>query len=186
MPKHYQGENFDLVGFSMGINDKSSIIDGKKITDGDIILGLPSSGFHSNGYSLINKIIANNMTDKLLTELLVPTKIYVKEILQLLDQVEVNGMAHITGGGFEENLSRINNGLTINIDRNKWQLPEIFKIIQDLGDIETEEMYKVFNCGIGYAVILSEENAKKAKALNKDFLEIGFVSSTKGSCFRYI
>ena len=186
MPKHYQGENFDLVGFSMGINDKSSIIDGKKITDGDIILGLPSSGFHSNGYSLINKIIANNMTDKLLTELLVPTKIYVKEILQLLDQVEVNGMAHITGGGFEENLSRINNGLTINIDRNKWQLPEIFKIIQDLGDIETEEMYKVFNCGIGYAVILSEDNAKKAKALNKDFLEIGFVSSTKGSCFRYI
>ena len=186
MPDHYQGENFDLVGFSMGINDKSRIIDGKKITDGDIILGLPSSGFHSNGYSLINNIIANNITDKLLTDLLVPTKIYVKEILELLDHVEVNGMAHITGGGFEENLSRINNGLTINIDRSKWQLPKIFRDIQDLGNIETEEMFRVFNCGIGFAVVLSEANAKKAKALNSDFLEIGFVSKKEDSGFKYI
>ena len=186
MPDHYQGENFDLVGFSMGINDKSRIIDGKKITDGDIILGLPSSGFHSNGYSLINNIIANNITDKLLSDLLVPTKIYVKEILELLDHVEVNGMAHITGGGFEENLSRINNGLTINIDRSKWQLPKIFRDIQDLGNIETEEMFRVFNCGIGFAVVLSEANAKKAKALNPDFLEIGFVSKKEDSGFKYI
>ena len=186
MPDHYQGENFDLVGFSMGINDKSKIIDGKKITDGDIVLGLPSSGFHSNGYSLINNIIANNITDKLLSDLLVPTKIYVKEILELLDHVEVNGMAHITGGGFEENLSRINNGLTINIDRNKWQLPKIFRDIQDLGNIETEEMFRVFNCGIGFAVVLSEANAKKAKALNSDFLEIGFVSKKEDSGFKYI
>ena len=162
------------------------IIDGKKITDGDIILGLPSSGFHSNGYSLINKIIANNITDKLLTDLLVPTKIYVKEILELLDHVEVNGMAHITGGGFEENLSRVNNGLTINIDRSKWQLPKIFRDIQDLGNIETEEMFRVFNCGIGFAVVLSEANAKKAKTLNSDFIEIGFVSKKEDSTFKYI
>jgi phosphoribosylformylglycinamidine cyclo-ligase len=186
MPDHYQGENFDLVGFSMGINDKSKIIDGKKITDGDIILGLPSSGFHSNGYSLINNIIANNITDKLLSDLLVPTKIYVKEILELLDHVEVNGMAHITGGGFEENLSRINNGLTINIDRSKWQLPKIFRDIQDLGNIETEEMFRVFNCGIGFAIVLSEANAKEAKTLNSDFIEIGFVSKKEDSPFKYI
>lgn len=186
MPDHYQGENFDLVGFSMGINDKSKIIDGKKITDGDIILGLPSSGFHSNGYSLINKIIANNITDKLLTDLLVPTKIYVKEILKLLDHVEVNGMAHITGGGFEENLSRVSNGLTINIDRSRWQLPKIFRDIQDLGNIETEEMFRVFNCGIGYAVVLSEANAKKAKTLNSEFIEIGFVSKKEDFTFKYI
>ena len=186
MPNHYQGENFDLVGFSMGVNEKSKIIDGEKITVGDVILGLPSSGFHSNGYSLINKIIKNNTSDSLLSELLVPTKIYVKEILQLLDHVEVNGMAHITGGGFEENLSRINKGLTINIDRDRWHLPEVFRKIQDLGGIETEEMYRVFNCGIGYAVILSEENAKKAKALNSDFLEIGFVSKKEDSGFKYI
>jgi phosphoribosylformylglycinamidine cyclo-ligase len=186
MPDHYQGENFDLVGFSMGINDKSKIIDGKKITDGDIILGLPSSGFHSNGYSLINKIIANNITDKLLTDLLVPTKIYVKEILKLLDHVEVNGMAHITGGGFEENLSRVSNGLTINIDRSRWQLPKIFRDIQDLGNIETEEMFRVFNCGIGYAVVLSEANAKKAKTLNSDFIEIGYISKKEDFTFKYI
>jgi len=185
MPNHYKGENFDLVGFSMGINEKSKIIDGTKISKGDVILGLPSSGFHSNGYSLINNVIENNCDDELLTRLLVPTKIYVKEILELLASVEIKGMAHITGGGFEENLSRASNGLTINIDRSKWHMPDVFEEIQKIGNISTDEMFNVFNCGIGYAVILSEENAKLAKEINLDLLEIGFISDEE-TIFKYI
>ena len=185
MPNHYKGENFDLVGFSMGINEKSKIIDGTKIAEGDVILGLPSSGFHSNGYSLINEVIENNCDDELLTRLLVPTKIYVKEILELLASVEIKGMAHITGGGFEENLSRASNGLTINIDRSKWHMPEVFEEIQKIGNISTDEMFSVFNCGIGYAVILSEENAKLAKEINLDLIEIGFISDEE-TIFKYI
>ena len=181
MPDHYKGENFDLVGFSMGVNDKETIIDGSNIAEGNIILGLPSSGFHSNGFSLINKIIDKSAPNELLEKLLTPTKIYVKEVMELLEHVEINGMAHITGGGFEENLSRINNNFTMNIDKTKWNMPQIFREIQSLGNIEEDEMFKVFNCGIGYVLILSKENAIKAKEINQSLIEIGFVSkaSTK-------
>ena len=181
MPDHYKGENFDLVGFSMGVNDKETIIDGSNIAEGNIILGLPSSGFHSNGFSLINKIIDKSASNELLEKLLTPTKIYVKEVMELLENVEINGMAHITGGGFEENLSRINNNFTMNIDKTKWNMPQIFSEIQSLGSIEEDEMFKVFNCGIGYVLILSKENAIKAKEINQSLIEIGFVSkaSTK-------
>ena len=181
MPDHYKGENFDLVGFSMGVNDKETIIDGSNIAEGNIILGLPSSGFHSNGFSLINKIIDDSVSNKLLKKILTPTKIYVKEVMELLEHVEINGMAHITGGGFEENLSRINNNFTMNIDKTKWNMPQIFSEIQSLGSIEEDEMFKVFNCGIGYVLILSKENAIKAKEINQSLIEIGFVTkaSTK-------
>ena len=181
MPDHYKGENFDLVGFSMGVNDKETIIDGSKIAEGNIILGLPSSGFHSNGFSLINKIIDDSASTELLEKLLTPTKIYVKEVIELLENVEINGMAHITGGGFEENLSRINNNFTMNIDKTKWNMPQIFSEIQSLGSIEEDEMFRVFNCGIGYVLILSKENAIKAKKINQSLIEIGFVTkaSTK-------
>lgn len=181
MPDHYKGENFDLVGFSMGVNDKETIIDGSKIAEGNIILGLPSSGFHSNGFSLINKIIDDSASNELLEKLLTPTKIYVKEVIELLENVEINGMAHITGGGFEENLSRINNNFTMNIDKTKWNMPQIFSEIQSLGSIEEDEMFRVFNCGIGYVLILSKENAIKAKKINQSLIEIGFVTkaSTK-------
>ena len=181
MPDHYKGENFDLVGFSMGVNEKETIIDGSNIAEGNIILGLPSSGFHSNGFSLINKIIDDSVSNKLLKKILTPTKIYVKEVMELLEHVEINGMAHITGGGFEENLSRINNSFTMNIDKTKWNMPQIFSEIQYLGNIEEDEMFKVFNCGIGYVLILSKENAIKAKEINQSLIEIGFVTkaSTK-------
>ena len=181
MPDHYKGENFDLVGFSMGVNDKGTIIDGSNIAEGNIILGLPSSGFHSNGFSLINKIIDKSAPNELLEKLLTPTKIYVKEVMELLEHVEINGMAHITGGGFEENLSRINKNFTMNIDKTKWNMPQIFSEIQSLGNIEEDEMFKVFNCGIGYVLILSKENAIKAKEINQSLIEIGFVTkaSTK-------
>ena len=176
MPDHYKDENFDLVGFSMGVNDKNQIIDGSKIEEGNIILGLPSSGFHSNGFSLINKILDIDAPNELLKKLLIPTKIYVKEVMELLELCEIKGMAHITGGGFEENLSRINNNFTMNIDKTKWHMPQVFKEIQSLGNIEEDEMFKVFNCGIGYVLILSKESAFKAKEINQNLIEIGFVT----------
>ena len=176
MPNHYNGDNFDLVGFSMGVNSKDRIIDGSKIEEGNVILGLPSSGFHSNGFSLINNIIDKDTSDEILNKLLTPTKIYVKEVMTLLDQVEINGMAHITGGGFEENLSRVNNNFTMNIDKTSWNMPEIFTEIQSMGNIQDDEMFKVFNCGIGYVLILSRENASIAKETNQSLVEIGFVS----------
>ena len=155
---------------------KIAIIDGSKIEEGNVILGLPSSGFHSNGFSLINNIIDNDTSDEILNKLLTPTKIYVKEVMTLLDQVEINGMAHITGGGFEENLSRVNNNFTMNIDKASWNMPEIFSEIQSMGNIQDDEMFKVFNCGIGYVLILSRENASIAKETNQSLVEIGFVS----------
>ena len=169
----------------MGVNDRKKIIDGSKIEEGNVILGLPSSGFHSNGFSLINKIIDNFESNGLLEKLLTPTKIYVKEVLELLEQVEVRGMAHITGGGFEENLTRINDDFTMNIDKTKWKMPQIFSDVQSLGKIEEDEMFKVFNCGIGYVLILTKENASKAKEINQDLIEIGFVTK-ESSQFKFI
>ena len=112
MPNHYQGDNFDLVGFSLGINEKANIISGNEISSGDIILALPSSGFHSNGFSLINSVISQqNIADDFLKQLLTPTRIYVNEVLDLINTCNVKGMAHITGGGLHENLSRLNSKL---------------------------------------------------------------------------
>ena len=186
MPNHYKDDNFDLVGFSMGVNDKTKIIDGKSIKDGDIILGIPSSGFHSNGYSLINNVIGNRADEKLLTELLTPTRIYVKEVLRLNQKLDIKGMAHITGGGFEENLSRINENFTINIDKNSWQLPSIFSTIQELGDISIEEMFNVFNCGIGFCIIIDKSELDLALKLNKELIKIGFVSTRENLPFQFL
>ena len=185
MPDHYKDENFDLVGFSMGVNDKNQIIDGSKIEEGNIILGLPSTGFHSNGFSLINKILNIDAPNELLKKLLIPTKIYVKEVMELLEICEIKGMAHITGGGFEENLSRINNNFTMNIDKTKWNMPQVFQEIQSLGNIEEDEMFKVFNCGIGYVLILSKESASKAIEINQNLIEIGFVTKESNK-FKFI
>ena len=145
MPNHYNENNFDLVGFSMGVNNRNKIIDGSSIESGDIVLGLPSSGFHSNGYSLINEVIKDKTIDNSFMEkLLIPTKIYVNEILLLKEISKIKGMAHITGGGLNENLSRIANGKTICIDKSKWVMPEIFNEIKELGNISEDEMFNVF------------------------------------------
>ena len=186
MPNHYKDNNFDLVGFSMGVNEKTKIIDGSSIKDGDIILGLPSSGFHSNGYSLINNVIGDQPDDKLLSELLTPTRIYVEEILSLNEKLDIKGMAHITGGGFEENLSRINENFTINIDKSAWQLPDIFLIIQELGGISNDEMFNVFNCGIGFCIIIDKSQLASALELNKELIEIGFISSRENLPFKFL
>ena len=187
MPNHYTDNNFDLVGFSMGVNNRNQIIDGSSIESGNVILGLPSSGFHSNGYSLINEIIKDKaIDDSLMEKLLIPTKIYVNEILSLKEVCNINGMAHITGGGLNENLSRIANGMTLCIDKSKWSVPEIFEEIKALGNISEEEMFNVFNCGIGFCLVLDKENAKKAIEENSELIEIGFVSDRDKVDFKFI
>ena len=142
MPSLYRGNHFDIAGFLVGIKEKQKIL---KISKGDLIFGIKSNGFHSNGFSLINKILDIDAPKDLLKKLLIPTKIYVKEVMELLEFCEIKGMAHVTGGGFEENLSRINNDFTMNIDKTKWNMPQVFKEIQSLGNIEEDEMFKVFN-----------------------------------------
>ena len=187
MPNHYNENNFDLVGFSMGVNNRNKIIDGSSIESGDIVLGLPSSGFHSNGYSLINEVIKDKAIDNSFMEkLLIPTRIYVNEILLLKEISKIKGMAHITGGGLNENLSRIANGKTICIDKSKWVMPEIFNEIKELGNISEDEMFNVFNCGVGFCIVLDKENAKKAMEINSELIEIGFVSDRNKVDFNFV
>ena len=149
-------DDLDLAGFCTGIVEKNEIIDGSLIKKGDKIIGLPSSGVHSNGYSLINDMIwRQKIYYRDMPELLTPTTIYARQIEMLLNEIPIVGMAHITGGGLEENISRvIPNGLKINIDWTSWERPEIFNKIKQSGEIEEEEMRRVFNCGIGYAIIV--------------------------------
>ena len=155
-------KDIDLAGFCTGIVEKNEIIDGSLIKRGDKIIGLPSSGLHSNGYSLINdmlwrhKITFNHSyIGKPMPELLTPTTIYAKQIDELLDEIPIVGMAHITGGGIEENTNRIMpEGLKAHIDWNSWKLPEVFSKIMLAGEIPEEEMKRVFNMGIGYVLIV--------------------------------
>ena len=155
-------KDYDLAGFCTGIVEKNEIIDGSLIRKGDKIIGLPSSGLHSNGYSLINdmlwrhKITFNHSyIGKPMPELLTPTTIYAKQIDELLDEIPIVGMAHITGGGIEENTDRIMpEGLKAHIDWNSWRLPEVFSKIMLAGEIPEEEMKRVFNMGIGYVLIV--------------------------------
>ena len=178
MPNHYQGDNFDLVGFSLGINEKANIISGNEISSGDIILALPSSGFHSNGFSLINSVISQqNIADDFLKELLTPTRIYVNEVLDLINTCNVKGMAHITGGGLHENLSRLTLNYTMCINKDSWDMPAIFSRLQKVGNISSDEMLNVFNCGIGYCIVLDRENADKAMSENTELFEIGYVDT---------
>ena len=149
-------KDIDLAGFCTGIVEKNEIIDGSLIKKGDKIIGLPSSGLHSNGYSLINDMLWRQKIFYTKTpELLTPTTIYAKQIESLLDEIPIVGMAHITGGGLEENINRIiPDGLKVNIDWNSWERPKIFNTIQQAGEVEEQEMRRVFNCGIGYVLIV--------------------------------
>ena len=174
MPGMYPAGEYDLAGFAVGCVDKEKIINGTTIAAGDIVLGLASSGAHSNGYSLIRKLIEKSGIDfesdfhgkKFKDVVMAPTKIYVKSLLQLLEAMPVKGMAHITGGGITENIPRVlPEGLTAEIQKNSWELPALFGWLQTQGNIEPLEMYRTFNCGIGMAVIVAKENAQKAKAL---------------------
>jgi len=162
--EHFRQRDYDLAGFCTGLVEKKKIIDGSSIKPSDRVIGLASSGLHSNGYTLINdmlwrhKITFNHSyIGKPMPELLTPTTIYTSVVKRLLDEVDtVYGMAHITGGGIPENLPRcLPEGLTVRVDYNSWRLPEIFKKIQLAGEIDEEEMKRVFNLGIGYCVVVT-------------------------------
>lgn len=173
MPGMYSSGDYDLAGFVVGVVEKSSTITGENITHEDVIIGIASSGPHSNGYSLIRKILKVNNTDlneklgesSIGEKLLQPTQIYVKPLLDLLDSaVEVNGIAHITGGGLMENISRvIPEGLAITIDLSSWDSVDIFTWLQEKGNVSDTEMLRTFNCGIGMIVIVNKNDSDDAQ-----------------------
>jgi phosphoribosylformylglycinamidine cyclo-ligase len=156
----YRKGDFDLAGFSVGVVEKSQIIDGSKITAGDTIYALPSSGIHSNGYSLVRKACTPDTMRThgiSVSELLTPTKIYVTDVLTAIDACDVHGIAHITGGGLEENIARIMpNYLSLDVDYSEIDVPPIFKKIQAAGCVDDAEMWRVFNMGVGMVIITSE------------------------------
>ena len=174
MPGMYAHGDYDLAGFCVGIVEKSAIISGDKVKAGDAIIGLASSGPHSNGYSLIRKIIEVNQTDlaqdcdgrSLGEALLTPTRIYVKNIHQLIKQVDIHGMAHITGGGLLENIPRVMpHNTRAQLRASSWKLPAVFQWLQDTGNVKTGEMHRTFNCGIGMVLIVSADDAEKTITL---------------------
>ncbi|NVK20891.1 MAG: phosphoribosylformylglycinamidine cyclo-ligase [Kangiellaceae bacterium] len=175
MPGMYEGDDYDLAGFCVGIVDKKKIIDGSKVKSGDVLLGLASSGPHSNGYSLIRKILEVSGEDvnaefdngKTLGEtLLEPTRIYVKPLLRLFKEIEIKAISHITGGGLQENLPRVlPSHCKAVIDTNAWQMPKVFQWLQEQGNVDRLEMYRTFNCGVGMVLVVAEENAKHAKEM---------------------
>jgi len=164
MPGMYSGEDYDLAGFCVGIVEKDRIIDGTKVSEGDHIVALGSSGPHSNGYSLIRKVIEKSApTPDQLNLLIEPTRIYVRSILSLLSTLPVHAISHITGGGLLENIPRVMpSHLSAKLDSTSWTQPEIFQWIQDQGNIDSAEMYRVLNCGVGMVVVISKDSSNEA------------------------
>ena len=189
MPGFYQVGEFDVAGFATGVVDKSKIIDGEKVKVGDIIFAIPSSGVHSNGFSLIRKIFHSeeslfNTYDvfekPLIEHLLTPTRIYVKDVLKLQEELDVHGVSHITGGGFYENIPRmIKNGLCAKIDKSKIKTPVLFDVIQKEGNLDEETMYNTFNQGVGLVFIVDKADKEKVKSIISDAYEIGKVISSE-------
>ncbi|ONI43666.1 phosphoribosylformylglycinamidine cyclo-ligase [Candidatus Epulonipiscioides gigas] len=173
MPGFYQDGEYDVAGFCVGIVDKKDMIDGKDLKEGDVLIGLSSSGVHSNGYSLIRKLIEvsginiNEYTEELGETygeaLLKPTKLYVKSVLALKEQVKIKGMAHITGGGFIENIPRMfNKDLSAQINLSSIKKPPIYKFVEEVSKLTKEELYNTFNMGIGMVIAIDKEDADKA------------------------
>lgn len=174
MPGMYEGEDYDLAGFCVGIAEKEEIIDGSKVAAGDTLIALASSGPHSNGYSLIRKIIEVSNADldqdldgqPLKDALIAPTKIYVKSVLKLINASDVHALCHITGGGFQENIPRVIPATAkAVINTNSWDLPPVFKWLQEKGNVDTFEMYRTFNCGVGMIAAVPADKADAAIAL---------------------
>jgi phosphoribosylformylglycinamidine cyclo-ligase len=177
MPGMYEGEDYDLAGFCVGVAEKSELIDGSKVKAGDSLIALASSGPHSNGYSLIRKIIEVSNADlqtplgdtTLAKALMAPTQIYVKSILALMKQVPIHALSHITGGGLLENIPRVlpDNAKAV-IDLNSWELPPVFQWLQEMGNVNAVEMYRTFNCGTGMIICVDKDNTEQAiNALNE-------------------
>lgn len=172
MPGMYHAGDYDLAGFCVGVVEKSKIIDGSKVQAGDALIALGSSGPHSNGYSLIRKVIdvagVNPATEQLVgkalgDQLLAPTRIYVKSVLELIEKVDVHAIAHLTGGGFWENIPRVlpDNTKAV-IDEKSWEWQPVFKWLQEKGNIDSYEMYRTFNCGVGMVIALPQADVEKA------------------------
>lgn len=176
MPGFYEVGEYDIAGFAVGVVEKDEIIDGRNIKPGDVVIGLASSGVHSNGYSLVRKLFFDVMgweKDRYVEEfgktlgeeLITPTKIYVKPVLELKKELEIKGIVHITGGGFTENVPRVlPDNVDVIIDKNSYPVLPVFKLMQKLGNIEDEEMYRTFNMGIGMMMIVNSLDAEKAVA----------------------
>ena len=194
MPGFYKEGDYDIAGFAVGIVDKDKIISGEKIAKGDKLIGIKSSGIHSNGYSLVRKVFKDldrEFNGRPIWEtLLTPTKIYVKPVLALLEKYEIKGMAHITGGGFIENVPRMFNGreLTAVIRKDSYPLPEIFEEMESLG-VDREHMYNTFNMGIGFVLCVKEKDVnpilKELLEMGEVAYEIGYVTSGgEGICLK--
>ena len=168
--EHYRQNDYDLAGFCTGIVEKNQIVDGSNIRSGDVVIGIESSGFHSNGYTLINDMLSRDLISyEEMPELLRPTTIYARLIQHLLDEVPILGMAHITGGGLPENLPRcLPKGLTVDVDYGAWDVPEMFETIQLAGNISDDEMRNVFNLGIGFCLVVPAEVAEHTQCLIAD------------------
>jgi len=197
MPGMYGEGDYDLAGFCVGVVEKSRIIDGSRVAPGDVLLGLASSGPHSNGYSLIRKILAVSGTrlDQALAEgrtlgeaLMAPTRIYVKPVLKLLEALDVKAIAHITGGGLTENLPRVlPTGVKAVIDTQSWRRPALFDWLQQQGGVAETEMRRTFNCGVGLVVCVAADQAERAQAILREAGEtvwlLGQIAASAGEPF---
>lgn len=195
MPGMYSSDDYDLAGFAVGVVERNKIIDGSKIEVGNSVIGLASSGIHSNGYSLVRYLLSEQnkhslddyileLDNTLKEELLKPTRIYVKSIVEVMKKLDIKGMAHITGGGLLENIPRVlPKGLQAEIKLDTWEAPPIFKFLKKVGKLENEELYRTFNMGIGFVLVVEEKDKDKAmnmlRQLGEDPFEIGKI--TKGN-----
>ena len=189
MPGLYKKNDYDLAGFTVGVVDRAQMIDGSRITEGDKLVGLASSGIHSNGYSLVRKVFSLSQQKKMAKELLTPTRIYVKEVLAAIEKFSegrttsaIKGIAHITGGAFYEKLTKIlSEGLCFLVDKASWPVPNVFQKIQKQGKIDWPEMYRTFNMGIGMAMVVS---SSEAAALKKFMADAGVEAFVIGQVIR--
>ena len=189
MAGFYDDGEYDIAGFSVGAAEKEDLLSPENTKAGQVVIGLPSTGVHSNGFSLVRKIIRDNnisldekFGDSTIGKtLLTPTKIYVKEVLKVLKEVKVAGIAHITGGGFHENLPRcLKEGLGMKINKDSYEVPEIFKYLQEKGNIDEAEMYNIFNMGVGMALVVNKEDVEKTLSLLDDAFVLGEVVNESG------
>lgn len=199
MPGMYDVSEYDLAGFAVGVAEKSKLITGDSIAAGDVLIGLASSGIHSNGYSLVRKVLLTDggldlkqsyegLTRTLGEELLEPTKIYVKSLLETMKEFELKGLAHITGGGFIENIPRmLPEGVGVEIDNGSWPILPIFEFIEKAGNLKREELFNVFNMGIGMVAVVNEKDAasvvEKLQSLDEKAYVIGRVTKGEGVSF---
>jgi len=190
MPGMYNPGEYDLAGFCVGVVEKNRIIDGSRIVSGDILIGIQSNGLHSNGFSLVRKVFTRNELKRYASELLKPTRIYVKAVLSLLrlansnKRLTIKGIAHITGGAFYGKVSRIlPDNINAEIDKSSWKVPKIFRLIQSKGDIAEDEMYRTFNMGVGMVLVVRSGTEVKVKSLlsrfNLDSWVIGRITKGK-------